>query len=83
MVTSNGDNRVKLHSRVSKYVEKTLPESFLDILRPFISKNIWACIYLDNDREWILETILSNTLDVAHDSPYQPEISKIVCSAIV
>ena len=34
-VTSHGDDRVKLHSRVCKYVEATSPDNFLDTLKSF------------------------------------------------
>ena len=39
-VTSHGYIRVKLHSRVSKYVEGLLPESFLGTLRSFTNQNM-------------------------------------------
>ena len=80
---THGDDRVKLHSRASKYVEVPLPENFLDTFRLFTNPNMWHFVYLDNDREWILEAILNGTLDVAHDGSYQPEISKDVCSTSV
>ena len=83
MVTSNRDNRVKLHSRVSKYVEKPLPESFLDTLKLFTNQTMWYFVYLDNDREWITEAILNGTLYVTHDGSYQPEVTKDVCSTAV
>ena len=47
--TSNGDDMVKLHSRVFKYIEGPLPESFLDILRVFTNQNMCDFVYLDND----------------------------------
>ena len=35
--TSHGDNMAKLYFKVSKYIEGSLPESFLDTLRSFIT----------------------------------------------
>ena len=67
LVISHGNNRVKLHYRVSSYVEGLLSESFLDTLRLFTNQNMRDFMYLDNNVEWIIEPILSGTLDVAHD----------------
>ena len=61
-VTSHGDNRVKWHSRIPKYVEGSLPESFLDTLRLFANQNRWDSTYMDNDEEVIMEAILNGTL---------------------
>ena len=47
-VISHGDTRVKMHSRVSKYAEVLIPESFLDTLRSFSNQNRWDLMYLDN-----------------------------------
>ena len=80
---SNGEHRVKLHSKVSKYVEAPLPETFLDTLRSFTKQSMWDFMHLNDDREWISEAILNGTLDVAHDGSYQTEICKDVCSTAV
>ena len=82
-VTSHEDNRIKLHARVSKYVEGPFPESFLDTLRLFTNQNMWDFMYLDDDGEWILEAILNSTLYVVHDGSYQPEVTKYVCFTAV
>ena len=82
-VISHGDGRVKLHYRVSKYVKEPLPDVFLDALRAFTNQNMWDIMYLDDDRECILEAILNGTLDVAHDGSYQPEISNGICYTTV
>ena len=82
-VTPHGDNRVNLHYRVPKYVEGSFPENFLYTLRSFTNQNSWDFVYLDNDREWILEAICNDTLDVAHNGSYQPEISKNIYSTAV
>ena len=82
-VISNGDDRVKLHSRVSKYVESPLSEKFLDTLISFTNQNMLDFMPLDDDREWISKAIHNNTLDVAHDGSYQPEIYKDSCFAAV
>ena len=56
----------------------------MDTLRSFTHQNMWdLSMYLDDDGDWILETILSGTLDVAHDGSYQPETSKDICSTTV
>ena len=39
-VVSNGEIRVKLHSKVSKYVETLLSETFLDTLRFLTNQNM-------------------------------------------
>ena len=83
LVISHGNDRVKLHSRVSKYVEESLSERFLDKLRMFTNQNMWDIMYLYNDGEWILEAIINGTLDVAHACLYQQETSKDVCSTTV
>ena len=62
LLISHGDNRDKLPSRVSKYVEGPLPASFLDTLRLFTNQNTWDFMCLDDDGEWILEAILNGTL---------------------
>ena len=71
-VVSNGEHRLKLHSKVSKHVETPLQETFLDTLRYFTKQKMWEFMYLD-DREWLSEAMLNGTLDVAHDDSYQPE----------
>ena len=82
-VTSHGDDRVKLHSKVAKHVEVPLPESFPDTLRFYTNQNMWNFMNLDDQGEWITEAILNGTLDVAHDGSYQPEITKAMCSTAV
>ena len=67
----------------SKYGEGPLPESFMDTLKLFTNWNMWDFMYLDDDREWITETILNGTLDVVHDGSYQPKVTKHVCSTAV
>ena len=69
-VASHGDNRIKLHSRVSKYVEWSSRESFLDTLRLSTNQNMRDFVYLYSDGEWITEAILNNILDVLHDGSY-------------
>ena len=78
-VISHGDKRVKLHSRLSKYVEAPFLERFLDTLRLPTNQNMWDVMYLDNNGEWILETTLNSTLDFVHNWSCQPEISKAIC----
>ena len=82
-VTSHGDDRVKLNSRVAKYVEGPLAHNFLDTLRLFTNQNMWDFMYLDDDGEWILEAILNSTLDHLHDGSCQLETSNDVCSSEV
>ena len=82
-VTSYGDNRIKLHIRLSKYVEVPLSDSFLDTLRSFTNQKMWDFMYPDGDGEWKTEQLLNGTLDIAHDSSHQPEITKEVCSTAV
>ena len=82
-VSSHGDDRVKLHSRVCKYVEATSPDNFLDTLKSFTNQRIWDFMHVDGDGEWITEAILNGTLDIAHDGSYQPEITNDVCSMAV
>ena len=82
-VTSHSDDRVKLHSRVCKYVEATSPDNFLDTLKSFTNQIMWDFMHADGDGEWITEAILNVTLDIAHDGSYQPEITKDVCSTAV
>ena len=77
-ITFYGDNRVKFHSRASKYVEGSFPESFLHTLRLFTNQNMWDFMYLDNDGEWRTEAILNGTLDVAHVGSYEPEVANYV-----
>ena len=80
---SNGDHRVNVHSKVSKYAETPLPEIFLDTLRSFTNQNMWDLVYLDNNGEWMSEATLNGTLNVEHDASYQPETRKDVCSTAV
>ena len=82
-ITFYGDNRVKFHSRASKYVEGSFPESFLHTLRLFTNQNMWDYMYLYDNREWITEAILNSTLDGVHNGSYQPEVTKYVCSTEV
>ena len=82
-VVSHGGDRVKLHSRVSKYIEALLPEKFLDTLRSFTNQKMWDFMHLDNDGKRISEVIRNGTLDVAHDGSYQQEICKDICSTAV
>ena len=49
-VVSNGEHRLKLHSKVSKHVETPLPEIFMDTLRYFTEQKMWDFMHLD-DRE--------------------------------
>ena len=44
---------------------------------------MWNFMHVDEDGEWIAEAILNDTLDVAHNGSYQPEITKDVCSTAV
>jgi hypothetical protein len=82
-VVTHGDERAKIHSRVSKHVEAPPPENFLDALRSFTNHKMWDFMHLDDDGEWISEAIRNSTLDVAHDGSYQPETCKDICSTAV
>ena len=65
-VTSHGNDRVKLHSKVFRYVGATSPDTFLDTLNSFTNQRMWNFMHVDEDGEWIAEAILNGTLDVAH-----------------
>ena len=69
------DNSVKLHSRVSRYVEGPLSERCLDTLRLFTDQNMWDSMYLYDDGDWIIETILNGTLDFAQDGSPQLDVT--------
>ena len=82
-IVSYGDGRVKIHSRVSKYVEAPLSGNFLDTLRSFTNQTMRDFMHLDNDGEWISEATHNSTLDVERDGSYQPEIRIELCSTAV
>ena len=66
LIIRHRDDRVKMHFKMSKYVEVPLPENFLDTLRLFANQKMWDFMHLDDDREWISEEMRNDTLDVAH-----------------
>ena len=75
---SRGVDRIMMHLRVSVYVEPSPPNSFLDALRSFPNQKMWNHMYLDEDRDWIVHTLLNGTLNIAHNESYQQEITKEV-----
>ena len=62
--TSHGDARVKLHSRVYKYDEVPLPDSFLDTLRSSTNQKMWDFMYPEDDEEWTTEVLGNGNLDI-------------------
>ena len=48
-VVSNGEPRVKLHSKVSKHIEAPPPATFLDTLNYFTNQKMWDSMHLENN----------------------------------
>ena len=63
--------------------EAELQNTFLDTLRSYPNQEMWKNLYVDEDGAWIEEALFEETLGIAHDGLYKPEISKDVCSTAV
>ena len=81
-VISFGSDTYKCQSWATLPTEPTLPSSFLDVLHSVPNQEMWSGMSLDEDKAWILDVLLEETLDISHDGSYQPEISKDVSYCI-
>ena len=50
-VVSNGEHRIKLHSKVYKHVDEPPQVTFLNTLVYFTNQKMWGFVHLDNDGE--------------------------------
>ena len=55
----------------------------MDTIRSFPNQGMWKEMRVDGDGEWIRESLIEGTLDIAHDGSCQPDVTKDVCYTTV
>lgn len=79
-VTTITSTTANLHSTCSQYYPATNPSTFLECINSHSNQSLWDNLEVDGDGDWLIKSILQNTLVVCMDGSYMPDLSRDVCS---
>ena len=64
----NGD--VTLHSTADYPMAKTRTTSFVEAMKALPNQSIWKDLKMDDEGEWVRESLIAGTLVMVHDGSY-------------